>query len=109
MCRQISQNTMLRSLGYFLKGNGKPRKALSRGAMVRFLGEKVFCSSIRLSKLDGDKSGGRQEWGQTDRQGYYCGDLRGPGGRVGEYGMGECAWEEDTLTWRRVLGMGVCF
>lgn len=60
-CRQISQNTMLRSMGYFLKGNGKSQKALSRGAMVRFLCGKDFSSSIMLSKLDGDKSGDRQE------------------------------------------------
>lgn len=30
---------------------------------------------------------------------------------AGRENMGwvECAREEDTLTWRRVLGMGVCF
>lgn len=54
---------MLGGLDYFLKGNGKPWKALSRRAMVRFVCEEEFSSSIMLSKLDGDKSGDRQ----TDR------------------------------------------
>jgi hypothetical protein len=101
------QNAMLRILGYFLKGNGKLSKALSRGAMIRFLCEKDFSSSILLSKLDGDKSGDRQEWGQTDKDTITM-ISEGLVVRWENMGRVQHAREEDTDL-EKSVGMGICF
>lgn len=77
--------------------------------MVRFLREKELSSSIMLSKLDGDKSGDRQEWGQTNRQGYYYNDLRGLGGGVGEHGAGSACSGRRHSDLEKSVGMGTCF